>query len=108
MAISDFYQDGIIIQRQSAGVSNGMGGNTGAWATHLTISGLIDQVSGSEKYIAAQYATSATHYLICDTGYDVTSKDRVLANSKKYRILNVDEPFNHHAEILLAYEGVDQ
>ncbi|MNE93106.1 hypothetical protein D3C80_1909100 [compost metagenome] len=48
--------------------------------------------------------------MFCGAGLDITPLDRIKFDNKIYRILNVDNPMlmNHHFEILLAYEGVDQ
>lgn len=107
--IADYFNQSITIQRKTT-TSNGFGGHVESWTDNLSIDGLIDQLSGQDKYIAGQYADSATHILICEAGYDITSTDRVVCDNRLYRILNVDNPMcmNRQFEITLAYEGVDQ
>ncbi|WP_424765697.1 head-tail adaptor protein [Paenibacillus sp. sgz302251] len=107
--IADYYNQSVIIQRKTS-VPNGIGGYVENWANHITLNGLIDQISGNEKNIAAQFADSATHILISEAGYEIKSTDRAVCEGEIYRILNPDNPMgmNHHLEILLVYEGVDQ
>jgi len=104
--INDFMTQTHVIQRVTVS-SNGIGGQSETWATHLTISGYIDYLGGQKQEVAAQYADKATHILICETGHDITVEDRVYYNSEVYRILHVDTVFNHHMEVLLQYVGVD-
>ena len=106
--INDFFidDDDIVIQRSTAS-SNGIGGQSETWYTHLTIDGGIDYLGGQKQEIADQYADKATHILICGTGQDITKEDRVYFNSETYRILHVDTVFSHHMEVLLEYVGVD-
>lgn len=110
MAIQDYFTSGHIIQRQGSGTSNGMGGKSQVWNTHLTIDGLLDKVSGNEKLMAGQQAESSTHIFITDANQDIKSSDRISSDSKIYRILDVDNPMNmdSHFETLLKFEGVDQ
>lgn len=106
MSIERYYKPGYKIER-SVSTPNGMGGHTEAWSTHLDISGLLDLLSSGKYEIAARFQGKATHIFICKTGYDITDADRLKFNNNIYRILYVDEPFKHHAEILLESVGVD-
>ena len=106
MAIIDYFDKAVTIQRVTIS-SNGMGGQTESWATHLSIDALIDYSGGQKQEVAAQYADKATHILMCAAGKDITIFDRAVYNSEVYRILHVDTPFSNHMEILLEYVGVD-
>lgn len=88
-------------------VSNGFGGYTETWATHIAeYSGVIDQLSGNEFVKADKTFPGSTHILIGDIA-DITENDRVIFNGKQYDIKNVDNPMNldRHLEILLEYKG---
>jgi len=106
LAIEDYYKP-LIIQRKTLS-GNGMGGSSETWVTHLSIDGLINQASSSEIYIAGKLDIKVTHKLFCPPGLDITNKDRVLYNSKIYRI--VGEPKDtvnrgHHFVMMLEYLG---
>lgn len=106
MSIENHFKPGFKIER-SVNTPNGMGGHTEAWSTHLEISGFLDFLSSGKYEIAARFQSKATHIFICKAGYDITEADRFIFNNRTYRILFVDEPLKHHAEILLECVGVD-
>lgn len=104
--ITDYFDKSVIIQRNTVS-SNGFGGQSETWTTHITIDCLIDYLGGQKQQVAAQFADKATHILICAVGQDITIFDRAVYNSEVYRILHVDSPFSRHMEILLEYVGAD-
>lgn len=106
MNIERHFEPGFTIERSTL-TPNGMGGHTEAWSAHLEISGTMDLLSGNKYEIAARFQGKATHIFICKAGYNITDSDRLIYNSQIFRILFVDEPFKHHAEILLEWVGVD-
>ena len=106
MALQDYFDKTVIIQRVTA-TGNGFGGTIETWNTHLTIPCLIDYTGGQETEIGKQYMDDSKYVLMTNTGYDITKADRVNHNGTIYRIVNVDEPFGKHAEILLERVGVD-
>lgn len=104
--LQNYYDKTVIVEKVTL-VNSGFGTFTETWSTHLTISCLIDYISGQETQIASQFMDRATHILMADVGYDITIANRINHNGTIYRILHVDEPFSKHAEILLEYVGVD-
>lgn len=89
-------------------VSNGFGGYTESWATHIEdYPGIIDQLNGNEFVKADKTFPGSTHILIGEIA-DITENDRVIVGNKHYDIKNVDNPMNldRHLEILLEYKGL--
>lgn len=102
-----FYIPGIKVERFTS-VSNGYGGYTETWSTHINnYPGALDQLSGNEFVKADKTFPGSTHILIGDIA-DITENDRVIFNGKQYDIKNVDNPMNmdRHLEILLEYKGL--
>lgn len=110
--------------------SDGMGSYSDEWIAIMTSSGRLDMMSGTERNIGLRVATEATHIWMCSpfttliddaqaTMYfgtpfapspygeavpvDLTNKDRLVVNGKKYDILYIDDPMNlgKHLEIYL-------
>lgn len=106
MSIENSFKPGFRIER-SISTGNGMGGYTLSWSNHLDISGFIDLIGNKKDEIASRFQATATDIFLCKAGYDITESDRLIYKNKIYRILFIDEPRNHHAEILLEYVGVD-
>jgi SPP1 family predicted phage head-tail adaptor len=104
--ITDYFTQSITTYRKTT-TPNGFGGRSETWTLNLTIWALIDLLSGKERDIAMQVSENATHILMCEVGQDITIFDKVVYDSKEYRVLHVDTPFQRHMEILLEYVGVD-
>ena len=103
--ISKYYESGIVIQRLTQ-VSNGMGGYTDTWSTHLTINGRIRPLNGNERLSADKTTLFATHRLYCDV-IDIKESDRVLYNSKIYQVKFVSNVMNFDRHLQVDLELIE-
>ena len=87
--IAHVYKSGIVIQRFTS-VTDGMGGFTDTWATHLTISGYIRTLSGEERLSGDKQTVYATNRLYCENA-DITEKDQVVDDSNTYQIKFINQ-----------------
>lgn len=90
--IQKWFEPGIVIQRLTQ-TANDMGGFVDTWTTHLTISGRIRPLNGTEKLSADKTTLFATHKLYCNVA-DITERDRVSFSGKVYEIKFVSNPMN--------------
>lgn len=81
----------VVVQRATVTDGGYTNQSTTTWATHLTISGAIQTLSGNEVMKADKLGIKASHKLFCNV-IDVTERDRILYNSKYYQITFVDRP----------------
>ena len=95
--IKHVYKSGIVIERFTS-ASDGMGGFTETWATHLTISGHIRTLSGAERMSADKQTVYATNRLYCESA-DITEKDRVVDGTDTYQIKFVNQKLDLNSTV---------
>ena len=109
--ISDFYDQSFTVTTPST-TTTSMGSLEPTWSTVATFKGWIDKVSGQEQRVAAQHLGVVTHVIGCSsTNTWILKKHRIVdADSLIFRVVDTDNPVkrNHHLEILLEYNGIDQ
>lgn len=88
--ISRYFKPGIKTQRYIEG-SDELGNPTKEWTDYLTISGVIDSVTGYESSIAGKSTVVSIPMLFCFP-CDIREKDRVIYDSKVYEVTYVDDP----------------
>ena len=109
MAIENYYTNTAKIQRKTETL-NAFGVVSEAWADVETISCLINQATSNEILQAQQVNEEVSHKLFCDVSTDITNKDRIIFNTKIYRVVSVPKNTvnrNHHYKIMLYYTGAD-
>lgn len=108
--ITDYYYT-VVIQRRTP-TTNSFGDTTYSWATHLTTTGLISDNSPQEEQILQnQYQIRNAYNFYTDTGQDITQNDRVLYDSKAYRIVTAPKNTvsrNHHFKFILEKLDTDE
>lgn len=99
--IEDYFVPGIEVERYVEGTDE-LGNPIKQWQSHLSISGVIDGISGDEKNIGDALRVAATHVLICPV-VDIIERDRVKFRGITYEVKWVDNPMgmNRHLEVLL-------
>lgn len=102
----DEIGSGLVVQRATV-VEGGYTGDTVTWATHLTLTGSVQNLSGTEIIQAEKLGIQASHRLYLNEKPDITEKDRILYNSKYYQITFVDNVANidAHLKIFLNQSG---
>ncbi|WP_200415941.1 phage head closure protein [Virgibacillus salexigens] len=96
----------VIVQRYTS-ASDGQGGETNEWTTHLEISGTLDKLNGDEVLANEKLGIVSSHIFIVFDVLDITELDRFIIDNKIYRVKDVDNPMNmdRQLEITLEYTG---
>lgn len=92
MAIDDYFEPDIIIQRNTS-TKKVSGKMLDAWATHLTVDGRIRPLTGKERLAADKVTLYATHRLYTFVA-DIAESDRVSDSGNIYEIKFVHNPMN--------------
>ena len=101
--ISDHYGSGNIVVSRATEASDNAGGTNRAWATHLTLDGVIQPLSASQRANLMRLEDVSTHKLYTAVK-DIKQTDRIVSDSTTYKITG--RPVNpgnkdHHLETSL-------
>lgn len=88
----------LVVERETR-IKGGYAGDTVTWATHITLIGSIQSLSGREIIQAEKLGIFASHRLYIDNKPDIVESDRVLFNGKYYKITFVDNVANVDAHL---------
>lgn len=92
MAITNFFIHRATIQREST-TDTAYGGVDKTWPNVATdVPGRMVPVSAHESLIAAQLTTEITHRWYCAPDVDVQDQDRIVFNSRNFRVQSVVNP----------------
>lgn len=75
-----------------------------SWSSVGMFQGRLDHESTDKIYDSGQQQYVGTHRLYCPADTDIAEADRVIANGKTFKVLEVINPFsmNHHKEVVLT------
>lgn len=88
----DKYFNDITVQRSTT-TTDAWGNTIQSWATHLTVKGLIRQLSGSQPSISQNDIAISSHRMYCRV-VDITTNDRVVYGGKYYDVVRVNNVMN--------------
>lgn len=92
MPISDRLNTTAIVNRKSRS-SDGRGGNTYTYATHIaSISCRISVKSNTERFLGDQVDDKASHVIFIAVGSDIKPQDQFVDGSDTYTITGVRKP----------------
>jgi SPP1 family predicted phage head-tail adaptor len=85
--IESTYTGGYIIEKATA-TTDGMGGSTEAWSTHLTIEGHLREQSGNERLNHNKETVYATHRFYTASA-DITERHRLKDSNDSNKIYEI-------------------
>ena len=93
--LSDFpelVKSGFEIRRKSSQAADSFGGESESWPAdpHVTVDGVLRQLRGGKRYVAATHGYDADCRLYVDPPADIEAGDRVTYDGKTYEIKFVD------------------
>lgn len=88
----DKYFYPITVQR-SYKTTDSWGNTIQSWATHLTVNGLLRQLSGNETVMSQKDTASSSHRMYCRK-VDITTNDRVVQGGVYYDVIRVNNVMN--------------
>jgi SPP1 family predicted phage head-tail adaptor len=92
MAITNFFIHRATIQRATK-VEDDFGGVTETWNNISTdVPGRMVPITAHESLIAAQLTTEITHRWYCNPDVTVQDQDRIVFNSRNFRVQSVVNP----------------
>jgi len=87
--IDALYESGIKVQRYTEDQSTASGEIVKAWTDHLSISGRIIPIKGSERLSDSANTLFADFRLYCPST-DILETDRIIKSSITYQVVNVE------------------
>lgn len=99
--ISRFFNQTATVQYRS--VTSDMGHNLVTWVTRGTLAGMLDMMSGGERWSKEKVNEESTHVWFCLPGFLIEASDRMVIDGIAYNVVNVDNPMNmgRHREVEL-------
>ena len=96
----------LVVQRESR-TGGGYLGDTVTWATHLTLNGSIQNLSGTDRIQAQKLGVQATDRLYINESLDIIVEDRVLFGGVYYQVTYVDDVVNIGAHLKIFLNQSD-
>ena len=92
MPISSRLKDTAIVNRKSRS-TNGRGGNTYTYATHLaSLSCRVSMKGSVERYLGDKVDSKANHVIFIASGSDIKLSDQFVVGSDTYTINGINKP----------------